>query len=83
MGVTSEKDLSKEELADLRGDTPRQKAENIVRRGSLLLPPLATVGLALLFSFTGTGFGEVAGAILIVNTPRIFTTIGKFAPKRS
>lgn len=82
MGVTSDKSFSEKELAELAGETPRQKAEAVVRRGSSLLPPAATVGLALLFSLTGTGFGEVAGALLIFNAPRIFTTVVKFAPKK-
>lgn len=81
MGVTSRESFTEKELAEFSGATPRAKAEAIARRGSSLLPPLATIGLALLLSLTGTGLGETVAALLVLNFKTIIATVGRFAPK--
>lgn len=82
MGVTSEASFEKKELAEMRGESPRQKAERVVGRGSDLLGPGASVALALLFAFAHADLGQILGALLIVNLSRVLSTVGKFAPKR-
>ena len=83
MGETDERSFTKGELAKLKGETLSQRAGAVAREGRSFLPLAASAALALLFAFAGVGFGEAAGAVLVLNTPRIFSTIRAFAPKKS
>ena len=83
MGETDERSFTKAELAKARGENPQARVEAAARRVSSFLPVAASAALALAFAFAGVGFGEALGAVLVLNTPRIFSTIRAFAPKKS
>jgi len=83
MGETSDRSFTPEELAKQKGESPGQRVEAVVRRSASILPLASAAALALLFALGGVDFGQIAGAFLLINSARIFSLIGRFAPKRS
>lgn len=82
MATTERESFSKEELEKIEGKpTLSQRVQTTARSGADLLPPALAVVLALIFSIAGTDLGQIAGAFLLLNGPKLIATLRAFAPK--